>query len=64
MRNGIRLETEQAIARALLILTRQGIGRTELEVELARRYPVDLDLLGQVMAKLHGKDRQRRSLAT
>lgn len=65
MRNTNRLDSEQAIVRELLNLCRQGIDRNHLEVELARRHPVDLDLLGIVMHKIgdirSGDNRSRSS---
>ena len=57
MRNTMRLDNEQAIARELLNLKRQGVDPGNLEQELARRYAVDLDMLDALMVKIRGYGR-------
>lgn len=48
----IRFDTELRIVRGLVELRRHGVQFADLEDELTRLGPVDLDLLFKVMAKI------------
>ena len=50
-----RFDDELAIMRALVELKRRGVALAEMEMEIARMGPVDLDLLVEVMERVRSR---------
>ena len=50
-----RFDDELAIMRALVELKRRGVALAEMEMEIARMGPVDLDLLVEVMERVRNR---------
>lgn len=52
-----RLDSETAIMRNIVRLLRQGTSREQVEEELVRQGPVDLDLLSAIIKRIDASQR-------